>query len=265
MALRRLVSDLYSGGDKRALAALLGLALILLVSACGQVQLSAEDTRELTFQAAISDIEAVTGFDIADAYEPAELSAGSLLLEGRVYGSANDGVVARLAAYDDGTGQLAVAWQVTAIDKDAGQATIIDSLGESQTLSVLDFRRQAIGTESVVVTPNADDPGSGDGYNCVKYCVLAERTYLVYTYSFWVEAVKYLTVAACGAAGGTVGGPVGGQAGLVVCTILVEEIWKERELVSWKCLQEDWACSTSPHTAPKVPRTKYKDILIPGN
>lgn len=81
---------------------------------------------------------------------------------------------------------------------------------------------------TVVYKPFALNPGDGgDGGICVEYCARTQRTYLVYTYSAWVPIVKYMTVAACTAAGGAVGGGVGGHTGAIACTILVNEIWKE--------------------------------------
>lgn len=263
---RRLSATKIVDAKSKLRAVFASLSLILLISACGQVQMDAEATRELEFQAALSEAQGIIGVEISDSYEPIELADDSLFIEGRVYGSAQDGVVARLVGYDDGSGRFAVAWEATILSRDSGEVVVVDSAGNSRTISAATIRPQLVETESVVYKPSAHDPGDGGDVGiCVEYCARAQRTYLVYTYSAWVPIVKYMTVAACAAAGGAVGGGVGGHTGAIACTILVNEIWKEKELIDWTCLYTDWACSTSPHRAPTVPKTKYNDIFIAGN
>lgn len=218
---------------------------------------------EDVFQLAVADIQETFSVVLSSEYAELESQTGQAMI--RKYTSATDDLVARVFVSPE-KGASTHFWVV---DENRGDHVLqTTSSGSSQELPTKSEATEPVGTLTTLsrptVTPLADDPGAGDGYNCVEYCRLAQNTYAVYEYSQWVELIKYWGPAACAAAGGSYA--LAGAGLGYVCYVLVEEIWTEKELISTECVDWSIACSDHPNRGPNVPRTQYlPHIYVPGN
>lgn len=244
----------------------LAVGAILLLTACDTV-IEAGVTKTARqggpFARAIEEVESLYGISLGTTYTRGEPAPDSRLIQVRKYGPTEDGTVVRFFMYSDARSDENVFWEVSKEPVEADTtARDVDLAGLEKASTRSSTSPTEIFTQVVAnVGPMADDPGGGtNGYNCVDYCRVIQKTYAVYEYSIWVPVVEIMTATACSLVGGAIGGPVGGVAGGIYCTVLMLETWKEIVLIDTECLDWSIACSDHQYQAPTVPKPIVRKV-----